>query len=467
MFKLLSIRSFLPVLFPRTGGLTARSFSHTTVLASQRKKVLEDFRKQQGLAHYAAQTVLIKPLLEGLKTLQAERHVTNNNESQSHFFSCSSRAQADYRPDTLPESESALYRYVIEPSQFGHTILSSSAARYSDGYRDIIQICYPGQTELTVREIEKVVTEENSVVWRAIRDLVIDGQIPEILDLENDPRKAAAVQFARVHGIGRKRANELATLDYKTLDDLRKAPAKTLSRSSTDMEKLIPREEINIFSSIVRETLHKADPEIQFELMGMYRRGERISLDLDIVVWHESCVVMEDSREAEDVMRKVKDAFIKAGLMGSKGIFMDGMFPLPSFATKDGHVKLTLCFVFGEAGDKKLLFLTRVPPSHSHLVPSEDDKPATVRMMEVRVCHTESLPYFLLANTGDDMLMRIFREVAKERISSKMVINEYGMGDKKKDLPFGIPYLEPTQRSFKHYEKIFFEHPTAKHMLGL
>ncbi|KAJ9127347.1 hypothetical protein QFC24_000754 [Naganishia onofrii] len=156
------------------------------------------------------------------------------------------------------------------------------------------------------------------------------------------------------------------------------------------MEKPIPKEEMDIFKTLIAEALHKADPKIQFELMGMYRRGERLSLDIDIAVWHVSYVRADQERIAEDVMELVKNALVAAGLMGSERVF--------------------------QSGKKKCMFLTRVPQSHAHLLSSDEEgQVATLRALEVRVCPVESVPYFLLANTGDDMLMKVIRKAAKSR----------------------------------------------------
>lgn len=44
------------------------------------------------------------------------------------------------------------------------------------------------------------------------------------------------------------------------------------------------------------------------------------------------------------------------------------------------------------------------------------DKPGAVwRQVDIRLCPTESLPYMLLGNTGDDNLMRFLRMRAKHR----------------------------------------------------
>jgi DNA polymerase beta len=53
------------------------------------------------------------------------------------------------------------------------------------------------------------------------------------------------------------------------------------------------------------------------------------------------------------------------------------------------------------------MVLTKVP---ERILPG-----ASYRLMDVRLCNTTSVPYFLLANTGDDTLMKIMRKAAFDR----------------------------------------------------
>ena len=54
----------------------------------------------------------------------------------------------------------------------------------------------------------------------------------------------------------------------------------------TEMEAMMPREEIGQFHSQISQALKTADTEYGFEIMGSYRRGEMLSSDIDVVVWH-------------------------------------------------------------------------------------------------------------------------------------------------------------------------------------
>lgn len=66
-------------------------------------------------------------------------------------------------------------------------------------------------------------------------------------------------------------------------------------------------------------------------------------------------------------------------------------------------------------GEKKLLALTRLTPASVH------------RQIDIRLCPLQSLPYMLLGNSGDDLLMKIVRNKA---ISKGWLLNEYGMGER-------------------------------------
>lgn len=48
----------------------------------------------------------------------------------------------------------------------------------------------------------------------------------------------------------------------------------------------MPRAEIEESRKIITKALKKADPEYGFEIMGSYRRGEMLSSDMDVVIWH-------------------------------------------------------------------------------------------------------------------------------------------------------------------------------------
>ncbi|WWD06269.1 hypothetical protein V865_004358 [Kwoniella europaea PYCC6329] len=239
----------------------------------------------------------------------------------------------------------------------------------------------------------------------------------------------------------------------RTLEDLLNAKDKEYGRKVSDAQKLaikyhkemdlmIPRSEVEEFEKLIKNALNKVDPTLGFAIMGSYRRGEYVSSDIDMVVWHKSF----PKRDREDkskkggyaidsLMGKVMNALIREGLIQEDQLF--------------------------SRGEKKVLALTRLPqPNSIH------------RQIDIRLCPLESLPYMLLGNTGDDTLMKTLRYRA---IQKGWVLNEYAMGERvegsqgvwvadgkeiivhsEKEIfeKLELPYLEPTMRSLHKYRHI-------------
>jgi DNA polymerase beta len=49
---------------------------------------------------------------------------------------------------------------------------------------------------------------------------------------------------------------------------------------------MMPRSEIVQFQSVIAQALEKADKAYGFEIMGSFRRGEMLSSDMDVVIFH-------------------------------------------------------------------------------------------------------------------------------------------------------------------------------------
>jgi hypothetical protein len=109
-------------------------------------------------------------------------------------------------------------------------------------------------------------------------------------------------------------------------------------------------------------------------------------------------------------MGQVLLALSKADLLDPDKMFAEGQSsPLP------------LVIMRWWTGEKKSMFLSRLP----------GNKTAPHRQVDIRLCPTESLPYMLLGNSGDDMLMKLLRWRA---IAKGWTLNEYGMGERTEDV---------------------------------
>ncbi|WWC67248.1 uncharacterized protein I206_101155 [Kwoniella pini CBS 10737] len=335
------------------------------------------------------------------------------------------------------------------------TPATSKSSDFRDALRCISLLSGPdgGKSKpfLKLKEIESVLSDENGVTWRLIRNLIEDGLVPGLEAL--DAKWKSMVMFNRIHGFGKVKAKDYVDNGARTLDDLLNAKDKEYGRKVSEAQKLaikyhkemdlmIPRSEVGEFEKIIRDTLAKVDPTIGFEIMGSYRRGEFVSSDIDMVVWHKSYPKRDREEKSKkggyaknSLMSKVMNALIDEGLIHEEKLF--------------------------SRGEKKVLALTKLPGENS-----------IHRQIDIRLCPLESLPYMLLGNTGDDRLMKTLRYRA---IQKGWVLNEYAMGERvegsngiwvkeggeiivnsEKEIfeKLELPYLEPTMRSLHKYRHI-------------
>ena len=122
--------------------------------------------------------------------------------------------------------------------------------------------------------------------------------------------------FARIHGIGPKKAKELVNKDGVTsLEELEQRKDELLNGTQKkglkyfhDIQKRIPREEIIDFERKFREEFNKVKGSSgQFEIVGSYRRGAKNSGDIDIIV--------SDDGKDKKLFHRFIDALIAKGII--------------------------------------------------------------------------------------------------------------------------------------------------------
>ena len=122
--------------------------------------------------------------------------------------------------------------------------------------------------------------------------------------------------FAKIHGIGPKKAREvvekhkittLEELEVKKDDVLNDIQKKGL-KYFYDIQRRIPREEIKIFEKFIRKEFKKLKAsDADFEIVGSYRRGAPTSGDIDIIVTQKN--------NNKEIFTKFIDALIKKGII--------------------------------------------------------------------------------------------------------------------------------------------------------
>ena len=116
--------------------------------------------------------------------------------------------------------------------------------------------------------------------------------------------------FAEIYGIGPSKAKELVAAKINSIDQLRdnekllNDKQKIGLKYYEDIQKRIPRDEINEFYDLFNEIFKTITPSgSKFEIVGSYRRGAKNSGDIDIIITNN-----ENNKDALD---KVLDFLIK------------------------------------------------------------------------------------------------------------------------------------------------------------
>ena len=124
--------------------------------------------------------------------------------------------------------------------------------------------------------------------------------------------------FAKVHGIGPKKAKALVEKDgITTMAELRERKDDVLNNVQrkglkyfTDIQKRIPRAEIQTYEKVFRKTFDKLKGKSgKFEIVGSYRRGAQTSGDIDVIL----------SNDGKD--KELFNKFITA--LQDKGVIVD------------------------------------------------------------------------------------------------------------------------------------------------
>ena len=122
--------------------------------------------------------------------------------------------------------------------------------------------------------------------------------------------------FAKIHGIGPKKAKELVNKDGITsLEQLEQRKDELLNNVQkkglkyfADIQKRIPRAEIVDYEKEIRKEFNKIKGKTgRFEIVGSYRRGAKTSGDIDIIV--------SDDGTDKKLLHKFIDALVKKGLI--------------------------------------------------------------------------------------------------------------------------------------------------------
>tara|TARA_B100001769_G_scaffold195119_1_gene155548 strand:+ start:35189 stop:38242 length:3054 start_codon:yes stop_codon:yes gene_type:complete len=250
----------------------------------------------------------------------------------------------------------------------------------------------------------------------------------KILMLEKE-RKDPINVLTRVYGIGPKKATEFVNMGITSIKDLNNNSEKLTNAMKAglkyydDIEKRIPRNEIDSYNDVFSKIFSKVTPSnSSFEIVGSYRRKALTSGDIDLIITNK------------DNDKKTFSNFI------------------------DALIQNKIIVEVLSRGNSKCLTITKL-----------DNKPA--RRVDLLYAPPDEYPFAILYFTGS----KIFNTLQRERaVNMGYTLNEHGLyhihnGKKTTKIEkqfkteqdifkyLGMKYLEPSDRidsrSIKYLEK--------------
>jgi DNA polymerase beta len=176
-----------------------------------------------------------------------------------------------------------------------------------------------------------------------IDEIIETGGLQRLDNDRGDEKLQAINDLTRVHGIGRKHAQELYDKhDIKSLQhlaahqDLLTDTQKLGFKYLKDLEQRIPREEVQQLSAYVKRAANDIDTDLILTTCGSYRRGESSSSDIDILITHKEWTGSSKApKSVEKIVPRLDElGFLVAALSHGKKKYM-GICKLPETDLED------------------------------------------------------------------------------------------------------------------------------------
>ena len=242
---------------------------------------------------------------------------------------------------------------------------------------------------------EKIGRGIGTSIMEVINEFIYTGTSNRFNNLKNKnvEREGVIELFKTLHGVGSVTANKFYDAGYRTFEDLwTKAKLTNAQKLSIyyreHLSQRIPRKEMDVINQSFRNLF----PNIRFEIVGSYRRGESSSGDIDVLV------------------------------QNTNGISIDTMVStLKELDTISGDLA---------QGETKYLGLFHLPN-------------ANTRRLDISIIAQESWASALMHSTGSQRFNILMRQRA---IDLNMRLNEYGLYQK-------VDTLDPSLNV--EYRKLF------------
>lgn len=269
---------------------------------------------------------------------------------------------------------------------------SFKTREYNDTIKAIKQ--FPNKIS-NIREVEKILIEfgkkNPKKTLIKIQEIISTGKLSEVEEAKKNPIIEAVRNLTKIYSIGYKKAKLLySEYDIKNVEQLRDKFKEDTSilhgkqklglKYYDDLNKRIPRSEIELYEKKLRMYACEVDSSIKLSINGSYRRGHKDSGDIDVLI-------TSDSENTTNLRLK----FI--GYLKKKMMIVDTL----------------------ANGDKKFMGITRLSESHNF------------RHMDIIETDTKCYPFGILYFTGSGGFNARMRQHA---LNSGFSLNEYCLSDK-------------------------------------
>lgn len=153
----------------------------------------------------------------------------------------------------------------------------------------------------SIKKIEKPILKIDDIkgaagvgqgIFKKIDEIISTGKLEKAEELKTDPKLKLVTLLTKITGIGPKNALKLISENnVKSLEDLKKRQDDLLNDKQKiglkyykDIEKRIPRKEIDNHNKLFQKIAKEVSPNLQATVVGSYRRGSETSGDIDVLL---------------------------------------------------------------------------------------------------------------------------------------------------------------------------------------
>ncbi len=180
-------------------------------------------------------------------------------------------------------------------------------------------------TELSPDNLIKKKGIGKSIIEKTM-NIVSTGTCPQYEEIKEikDPKEL----FMEIHGVGSVKANQLAKIGFKTIDDIRNCETIENYLNETqlkglryyeDIQKRIPYLEILKHEKLLKTLLSEIDSTAELVIAGSFRRGKETSGDIDVLIKTPS---VKNTSIYDEFLDKLNENYMIETLSRGKKKFM-------------------------------------------------------------------------------------------------------------------------------------------------